>query len=67
MTLQELSSFFAEMGCKAAYNLDGGKTAEMVWNNELVNARIDGGRSVSDILYIIDEINAGMQDEEAAE
>ena len=41
--------------------------AEMVWNNELVNARIDGGRSVSDILYIIDEINAGMQDEEAAE
>ena len=40
------------MGCKAAYNLDGGKTAEMVWENELVNPRLGSGRAVSDILYI---------------
>lgn len=52
LTLEELSAFFAAMGCKAAYNLDGGKTAEMVWENELVNPRLGSGRAVSDILYI---------------
>lgn len=52
MTLEELSEFFASMGCAAAYNLDGGKTAEMVWADGLVNPRLGSGRSVSDILYI---------------
>ena len=52
LTLEELSAFFAAMGCKAAYNLDGGKTAEMVWESELVNPRLGSGRAVSDILYI---------------
>ncbi len=59
MTLEQLGEFFHSLGCKAAYNLDGGKTAEIVWNDTLVNARIDGGRPVSDIVYIIDPENTG--------
>ena len=59
MTLEQLSEFFASMGCKAAYNLDGGKTAEMVWEDELVNPRLGSGRSVSDILYIMDGKSEG--------
>ena len=57
MTLAQLSEFFYSLGCQAAYNLDGGKTAEMVYLGELVNPRLGGGRSVSDILYILDPEN----------
>jgi len=59
ITLEDFSVFFEELGCKAAYNLDGGKTAELVWNGELVNERLTGGRSVSDILIIVDTEEGG--------
>lgn len=52
MTLEELSLLFEEMGCAAAYNLDGGQTAQMTLNHELVNRPYNGGRNVSDIIYI---------------
>ena len=50
LTLGELASLFEELGCTTAYNLDGGQTAGMVWNGELVSYPY--GRSVSDIIYI---------------
>ena len=59
ITLEDFSAFFESLGCKAAYNLDGGKTAELVWNGELVNERLTGGRSVSDILIIVDTEERG--------
>ena len=52
LTLYELACFMKELGVVTAYNLDGGKTAEMVWESELVNPRLGSGRAVSDILYI---------------
>lgn len=52
MTLEELARLFEEMGCTAAYNLDGGQTAQMTFNHELVNRPYNGGRNVSDIIYI---------------
>lgn len=50
MTLAELSQVFADLGCKAAFNLDGGATAEMLFNGELVNRPYKGGRQSSDII-----------------
>lgn len=52
MTTKQLSALFAEKGCKAAYNLDGGQSAEMVFMGKTVNEPYNGGRDVSDIVYI---------------
>ncbi len=51
MTLTELSAFMAQLGCKAAYNLDGGMTAQMVLEDNVVNQPPLGGRRVGDIIY----------------
>lgn len=50
MTLAELSAVYASLGCKCAYNLDGGATAEMIFQGELVNKPYKGGRQSSDII-----------------
>ena len=50
MTLAELSQVFAGLGCKAAFNLDGGATAEMLFQGKLVNRPYKGGRQSSDII-----------------
>ena len=39
-------------GCSVAYNLDGGRSAVMVYDGQWVNAPYKNGRGVSDILYI---------------
>lgn len=52
MTLSELSQLFADLGCKVAYNLDGGQTSVMTFGDHLANQPYRGGRRVSDILYI---------------
>ena len=52
MTLTELSAFMAQLGCKVAYNLDGGMTAQMVLEDNVVNQPASGGRRVGDIIYI---------------
>ncbi len=54
LTLRALSALFAELGCAAAYNLDGGQTAIMATAEARVNQPTEGGRVVSDILYIWD-------------
>lgn len=51
-TLTELAQIMKDAGCVAAYNLDGGKSSEMVYEDEFVNKPWEGGRSVSDIIYI---------------
>lgn len=51
MTLAELSKVFYDLGCKAAYNLDGGQTAMMVFQGVPVNQAYKGGRQCSDIVY----------------
>ena len=44
----------ASLGMKTAYNLDGGQSSQMVAENGFVNRPINGGRPVSDIVYICD-------------
>ena len=52
MTMQELASLFESLGCETAYNLDGGRSAAMVWGNTLISYPYY--RPVSDIIYITD-------------
>ena len=57
LSLYELSEFLQELGCKTAYNLDGGGSSTMVFQGEGVNKPTTGGdriseRAVSDIVYI---------------
>lgn len=58
VTLADLANIFEELGCKAAYNLDGGKTATIVWNGKLKSRLLGSGRTVSDILYIAEPLTA---------
>ena len=55
MTTEEMSQLFYDMGCKVAYNLDGGQSAVMTYNGAVANKPYNGGRSISDIIYITDE------------
>ena len=60
LSLLELAEFMSSLGAKTAYNLDGGGSSTMVFNNEVVNTPTGGGigngsgseRKVSDIVYI---------------
>ena len=52
ITLPELSMLFHDLGCTAAYNLDGGNSSVMVWGNEVINHPSGGGRESSDAVLI---------------
>ena len=52
LTIPELATLMKDLGCTVAYNLDGGRTAQMAFRGELVNQPYLDGRDVSDILYI---------------
>lgn len=52
VSLSELSSIMSDEGCVYAYNLDGGKSSEMYCDGQVINKPADGGREVSDIIYI---------------
>lgn len=57
MWLYELAELMESLGCKVAYNLDGGETAVMYWNGSVFNNPYRGGREISDIVYLIDREN----------
>ena len=52
LRFEKLSQIFYDLGCKAAYNLDGGQSAVMAFGGAVANQPAGGGRSISDILYI---------------
>lgn len=55
MTFTDMSRLFYDLGCKVAFNLDGGQSSEMVFMGNVVNQPYNGGRSTTDILYIADK------------
>ncbi len=57
MTIPELSNLFYSLGCELAFNLDGGDTAVMTFNDE-VASHPEGGeaRDVSDIIYVAEPL-----------
>lgn len=50
--VEELSRLMYSLGCKAAYNLDGGTSAQMYFNGKYCN-RQRGERPIGDIIYFI--------------
>ena len=56
ITLPALSQLFYDLGCTAAYNLDGGNSSVMIWQSEVINNPSGGGRESSDALLIA-EVN----------
>jgi exopolysaccharide biosynthesis protein len=54
VTMTEFAEIFLELGATEAYNLDGGGSATMYFNGELVNNPLGRGeeRGTSDILYV---------------
>lgn len=57
LSLSELAQFLKSLGVETAYNLDGGGSSTMVFQDRVVNNPTTGGqriaeRSVSDIVYV---------------
>ena len=53
-TLPQLSRLMQELGCKCAYNLDGGQSSEMAVGGKTISKPAGGGRKNSDAILIID-------------
>ena len=51
VTHQELAAFMQELGCREAYNLDGGNSAVMLFNGGMVNNKKGRERDVTDMIY----------------
>ncbi len=53
--LSALAGFMESIGCKSAYNLDGGQSSVMVYGDEIVNAEYqDTNRRNTDMIFIQD-------------
>lgn len=52
LKLSDLSQLAYDLGCTAAYNLDGGGSARLFWNGAIYNNPTSSSRVVSDIIYI---------------
>jgi len=52
MTLLELAQFMESLGCKAAYNLDGGQTAVMWFRDGVISTPYNNGRAMGDAIVI---------------
>ena len=50
-TMQETAAILAELGCRAAYNLDGGASSLMIYQNEIVNIP-SKERTIQDMIVI---------------
>lgn len=61
MKIPELAQVFADLGCTAAYNLDGGGTAVMLFGGEAYSRQSNGGRDLGDML-VITESGYGTQE-----
>ena len=48
------AALMEHLGCKAAYNLDGGKSSAMLKGTTVVGNPVGGGRDVSDVIMILD-------------
>lgn len=52
LTMEEFAQCIFETGCRQAYALDGGQTATVVMNNQLINnVNYGSERLISDIIY----------------
>lgn len=53
LNMENLAKLMADLGCKQAYNFDGGDTSQMYWNGAICNTP-SGNRSQVDIIYLVE-------------
>jgi len=56
-THQELADYMGQLGCLEAFNLDGGNTAEMIFNGEFYGSRKGNERDQSDMIYFASAVD----------
>ena len=54
MTMKQTSALMEQLGCAAAYNLDGGQSSMLWYNGETLSNPYNGGRKVMDAIIIVD-------------
>jgi exopolysaccharide biosynthesis protein len=52
LKLPDLAELMNNLGCKLAYNLDGGRTSVMAFMGKVINSPYEGGRSTSDTVFV---------------
>lgn len=52
LTMDELSLLMESLGCKAAYNLDGGQSSMLYYDGEILSSPYQNGRKTGDIVLI---------------
>lgn len=52
----KLAELMKKLGCVQAYNLDGGRTAQLLCGGKTVNHASGGGRACSDIITVVDSV-----------
>lgn len=52
LEIDRFAQLFADLGCTVAYNLDGGQSSVMTFNQQVYNQPYLGGRNSGDILLI---------------
>lgn len=56
MRMSTLASLMESLGCKQAFNLDGGQTSMLYAGATLLNQPYKGGRKCSDVIMILDQV-----------
>ena len=62
LTIDEFAQLFEELGCKAAYNVDGGASAVMMFNGKAVTQQ-SNARDLGEIMLICELPEAAADDE----
>ena len=57
MFLEEMAQLFENLGCKKAYNLDGGNSATLAFHGQVYNDKPQAERAVTDIIYFASAID----------
>lgn len=55
-TLTQLAELASALGCKQAYTLYGGNSSVMATQAKVLNTNPDGGRTISDIIYLCEPV-----------
>lgn len=61
LSLSELAEFMQDLGCKTAYNLDGGGSNKMVFNGTVMNQPTTNGNEISE-RKVSDIVSIGYRD-----
>lgn len=52
----EMSQFFGDLGCKAAYNLDGGHCSFMTYGDKFINHPYKSEHEIQDGIFITEGV-----------